>query len=127
MRDNKTRQLSLDAQQRPMKKLKRLAHSKDCDENGVDGCICVTPWPQKRDIKPQEEPMSICKHELATRPILYTDTIGGKQVLRDDMWAVTTEELNVFRPGTWYCGCGHYNGFNLATCAACGRRPGAKD
>jgi hypothetical protein len=29
-----------------------------------------------------------------TRPLLYTDTIGGEQVLRDDMWALTTEELN---------------------------------
>jgi hypothetical protein len=27
-------------------------------------------------------------------------------------------------PNTWYCGCGHYNGFNLATCAACSRPPG---
>lgn len=28
------------------------------------------------------------------RPLLYTDTIGGNQVCRDDMWALTTEELN---------------------------------
>jgi len=25
--------------------------------------------------------------------LLYTDTIQGKQVLRDDMWAITTDEL----------------------------------
>ena len=25
---------------------------------------------------------------------------------------------------TWYCGCGHMNGANLAICAACNRRPG---
>lgn len=36
----------------------------------------------------------ICKNRLATKPILYTDTVTGKQCLRDDMWAVTTEELN---------------------------------
>ena len=24
---------------------------------------------------------------------------------------------------TWYCGCGHTNGVNLAVCAACGRTP----
>lgn len=24
----------------------------------------------------------------------------------------------------WYCGCGHWNGANLATCALCGRTPG---
>lgn len=24
---------------------------------------------------------------------------------------------------TWQCGCDHSNGFNLATCAACGRDP----
>ena len=28
------------------------------------------------------------------RPLLSTDTIGGDQILRDDMWALTTEELN---------------------------------
>lgn len=27
------------------------------------------------------------------RPILYTDTINGQQVCRDDMWAVTTHGL----------------------------------
>jgi hypothetical protein len=26
----------------------------------------------------------------------------------------------------WTCGCGHINGPNMATCAACGRRPGPK-
>lgn len=35
-----------------------------------------------------------CNSKLATRPLLYTDTIKGEQVFRDDMWAVTTEELN---------------------------------
>lgn len=38
--------------------------------------------------------MGLCKSELATRPLLYTDSIKGAQVCRDDMWAVTTEELN---------------------------------
>jgi len=41
--------------------------------------------------------VSTCRHPLATRPILYSDTIDGKQVGRDDMWAVTTEELNALR------------------------------
>lgn len=36
----------------------------------------------------------VCYSKYATRPILYTDAIGGRQVCRDDMWAVTTEELN---------------------------------
>jgi len=27
----------------------------------------------------------------------------------------------------WECGCGHVNDCSLATCAACGRRPGAKE
>lgn len=26
---------------------------------------------------------------------------------------------------SWSCGCGHVNGLNLATCAQCGRKPGA--
>lgn len=28
--------------------------------------------------------------------ILYTDTVQGKQTLRDDMWAVSTEELEAY-------------------------------
>lgn len=36
----------------------------------------------------------VCISELAMRPILYTDTVNGIQTCRDDMWAVTTEELN---------------------------------
>jgi hypothetical protein len=36
----------------------------------------------------------VCRHPLAKRPILYTDSIKGEQVCRDDLWAVTTEELN---------------------------------
>ncbi len=36
----------------------------------------------------------VCRSPLATRPILYTDTLSGDQVCRDDLWAVTTEELN---------------------------------
>lgn len=35
-----------------------------------------------------------CKSKLATRAILYNDTVGGEQVLRDDLWAVSTDELN---------------------------------
>ena len=38
--------------------------------------------------------MKTCNSDLATRAILYTDTINGEQVLRDDLWAVTTDELN---------------------------------
>lgn len=40
----------------------------------------------------------ICRNPLATRPILYTDTIKGEQVCRDDLWALTTEELNNLMP-----------------------------
>ena len=36
----------------------------------------------------------ICEDALATRPLLYSDTLGGKEVHRDDMWVVTTAELN---------------------------------
>lgn len=31
-------------------KTHRLTHSKDCDENGVDGCICGKGWPQVRNL-----------------------------------------------------------------------------
>lgn len=42
----------------------------------------------------EEHAVHICNSKLATRPILYTDSIKGEQTLRDDLWAVTTEELN---------------------------------
>lgn len=36
-----------------------------------------------------------CISPLSTRPVLYTDTIqGGNQAMRDDLWAVSTDELN---------------------------------
>lgn len=35
-----------------------------------------------------------CISPLATRAVLYTDTVGGQQTCRDDLWAVTTDELN---------------------------------
>ncbi len=38
--------------------------------------------------------MEDCKNPNATRAILYTDTVGGIQTCRDDLWAVTTGELN---------------------------------
>ena len=36
----------------------------------------------------------VCSSPLATRHILYNDTIGGKEVHVDHLWAVTTRELN---------------------------------
>ena len=36
-----------------------------------------------------------CNSPLAKRRVLYTDTIeGGQQSMRDDLWAVSTQELN---------------------------------
>lgn len=32
--------------------------------------------------------------DIPCRPILYTDEIDGKMVGRDDLWAVSTQELN---------------------------------
>lgn len=39
--------------------------------------------------------MKTCISPLAIRRVLYTDTInGGNQAMRDDLWAVSTDELN---------------------------------
>lgn len=40
--------------------------------------------------------MGVCNTDidLTNRSLLYTDTICGEQIGRDDMWAITTEELN---------------------------------
>lgn len=52
---------------------------------------------QQETIRLQHE--SIIRHQrmhapIPPRALLYTDSIGGQQICRDDMWAVTTEELN---------------------------------
>jgi hypothetical protein len=46
------------------------------------------------DLDDEYEAPKVCIHPLATRPVLYTDTVGGVQTCRDDLWAVTTDELN---------------------------------
>jgi len=38
--------------------------------------------------------VSVLVSTVPVRVLLYTDSIGGEQVLRDDMWAVTTADLN---------------------------------
>lgn len=38
--------------------------------------------------------MSDCISKFAKRPLLYTDALGGEQTCRDDLWVLTTEELN---------------------------------
>lgn len=35
-----------------------------------------------------------CHSKYATRPIIYTDGVNGEQCCRDDLWAISTEELN---------------------------------
>lgn len=41
--------------------------------------------------------LTTMRAKIPPRPLLYTDTVQGQQVCRDDMWAVTTEELNRMR------------------------------
>ena len=36
----------------------------------------------------------ICHSPYAKRPILYTDTVDGEQCCVDNLWAVSTQELN---------------------------------
>lgn len=36
-----------------------------------------------------------CHSKYTKRMILYSDSLGGVQVRRDDLWAVSTEELNI--------------------------------
>ncbi|MGP1675945.1 MAG: hypothetical protein ACTS6J_02175 [Burkholderiales bacterium] len=40
---------------------------------------------------------AVAHEKLYSRPILYTDSIKGVQVCRDDLWAVTTEEIYSMR------------------------------
>jgi hypothetical protein len=37
----------------------------------------------------------ICHSPYAKRPILYTDTVNGEQCCVDNLWAISTEELNM--------------------------------
>lgn len=32
--------------------------------------------------------------KVKVQPVLYTDTVKGEQTLRDDLWAISTEQLN---------------------------------
>lgn len=54
----------------------------------------LSPEELKNTYSLREDVWKTCHSKLATRPILYTDTVKGRQVCRDDMWAVTTDELN---------------------------------
>ena len=52
-------------------------------------CECECHKKQEADTQPTQSDSLMRKDNM----LLYTDTIQGKQVLRDDMWAVTTDEL----------------------------------
>lgn len=63
----------------------------------MDGCETLEmTWPKlvKAIAETVAETKTFCNSPLATRALLYSDTLGGKQISRDDMWAVTTAELN---------------------------------
>ena len=38
----------------------------------------------------------------------------------------SAEATPMWEPQFWVCGCGHKNGYCLATCACCGRKPGER-
>ena len=51
------------------------------------------------DDKPQSQGGAVsdkkkCRSRFATSPLLYSDTIEGKQSLRDDLWVLSTAVLN---------------------------------
>lgn len=41
--------------------------------------------------------------------------------------AVRRMERMIMENHDWCCGCGHWNGANLAKCGQCGRQPGATE
>lgn len=47
-----------------------------------------------REANKRIDELTTMRAKIPPRPLLYTDTIQGQQVCRDDMWAVTTDELN---------------------------------
>jgi hypothetical protein len=49
---------------------------------------------ERDELRAQLADKTTMRAPVPARPILYTDTIKGNQCCRDDMWAVTTEELN---------------------------------
>lgn len=63
-----------------------------CRECGQWECECKER--RRNSVDRQLKANAVCLHPLATRPVFYTDSLAGKQVMRDDLWAVTTEELN---------------------------------
>lgn len=47
-----------------------------------------------RDARERDGRWRVMHYPIEARPILYTDEVGGRQTMRDDLWAVTTAELN---------------------------------
>ena len=47
-----------------------------------------------RDARESDGRWRVMHYPIEARPILYTDEVGGRQTMRDDLWAVTTAELN---------------------------------
>ena len=56
----------------------------------------------------------------------YSAGMDSEQVVIDTLRRQVEEQAAKLAV-LWYCACGHNNGINLATCAACGRRPGARE
>lgn len=52
---------------------------------------------QLAEARERIEQLTTCRSAYAKRPILYTDTVNGEQSMRDDLWAVSTAELNELR------------------------------
>jgi len=62
-------------------------------ETADDWCpVCLHE--ENASLKAEVERLKMCQSDKATKSILYTDTIGGEQVCRDDMWAISTTTLN---------------------------------
>lgn len=59
------------------------------------------PNPQEENKERDEHRQGhVCNSPLARRPILYNDSVGGLEAHRDDLWAVTTKELNALEQET---------------------------
>lgn len=60
-------------------------HHAKWDSDKLDAC----PWCENDSSAALSENMKF----LDSRPLLHTDTIRGKQIERDDMWVITTQEI----------------------------------
>ena len=69
-----------------------------------------------KELEERNEEIRTLRYAGPARPLLYTDTVLGREVCVDNLWAITTEELNRIAKLERVA---EYHGSNTCGCPAC--------